>query len=63
MITATVHASAFIHVGATNAPIFARSEVNRTSGNTANGQLKAEDDLAGNQQRAGARARRRAPRR
>jgi hypothetical protein len=37
MITATVHASAFIHSGATNSPIFARSEVNMTSGNTAKG--------------------------
>ena len=37
MITATVHASAFTQAGLTNWPIFARSLVNITSGNTANG--------------------------
>src|SRR6185503_15981970 len=35
MITATVQASTRIHAGATKGPIFARSEVKRTSGNTA----------------------------
>src|SRR5437588_12277064 len=34
--TATMYASAFNQSGLTNSPIFRRSDVNRTSGNTAN---------------------------